>query len=75
MTQKGINKMTAKLFTSEGSKLQTFAGDQNHIWELRDSSGKVCFSGNATDLDAHIKAKLEAGEYSYTTRRGRKSKN
>ena len=67
--------MTAKLFTSEGSRLQTFAGDKDHIWELRDSSGKVCFSGNATELDAHIKAQLEAGEYSYNTKRGRRKKS
>lgn len=66
--------MSQKLFSSEGSKLHTFAGEQNHTWELRDSSGKVLFTGSAAELDDHIKAQLEAGEYSYSTKRGRRKK-
>jgi len=64
--------MSQKLFSAEGSKLQTFAGEQNHQWELRDPSGKVYFTGTATELDAHIKTQLESGVYSYSTKRGRR---
>lgn len=66
--------MSQKIFSEEGSRLHTFAGEQEHQWELRDTSGKVHFTGTAEELDIHIKTMFEQGKYSNKSKRGRRKK-
>ncbi len=66
--------MSQKIFSESGTRLYTFVGTEEHVWELRDNSGNIHFSGNAEELNSHIDLMLKEGKYGYKSKRGKKKK-
>lgn len=66
--------MTDKIFSKEGSRLRTFAGDNPHEWILKDQNNVVFFKGSAEEMNVHTSEMLDKGEYLYRAKRGRRKK-
>lgn len=66
--------MSQKIFTTDGSSLKVYPGEQSKQWELRDMQNKVYFTGSAEELSAHTTEMLSQGTYLYKAKRGRRKK-